>query len=230
MLTLNALQLTSLIAMLGSTLYAAGDVLLLAVKASLADYPKLQPHAKLLSGSEKMVALPWWRLMWGGLLGVFATPLLLAGLWPLYTGLEPAGPWAVWPVVVLFGIGFAMSPFVHGAFMFLDEYIQALNVLTGEAQTVITQMLTRFRQMMAISYGAVAVAILLASFWFSAAVFVGGTRFPMWMAAINPITALLVWLVIRRLLPKLGDWLEGAGFNIAFLAFFVCVTLTLWSV
>lgn len=229
MLALNSILVTGLLAMLGSILYATGDVLLLAAKARLADYPNLQPHAKLLSGSEKMVALPWWRLMWGGLLGVFATPLLLLGLWPLYYGLETAGLWAVWPVVVLFGMGFAMSPFVHGTFTFLGEYVKSLNAVAGEAQTIIAQMLTRLRQILMISYGAVLISILLASIWFSAAVLMGGTRFPVWMAAINPLTALLAWLAVRRLLPKLSDGLEGAGFNIAFLAFFACLTFTLWQ-
>lgn len=222
-------QTTGLLAILGTALYALSDVLMLAVKAKLADYPNLQPHAKLLSGSEKMVALPWWRLMWGGLLGVFATPLLVIGLWPLYYGLAPAGDWAVWPVVLLLGTGFIMAPFVHGAFIFLGEYVQALNALSGEAQIVITQMILRFRSLLMISYGAVAVAILAASIWFSASVWLGATRFPMWMAAVNPLTMLLVWLVLKRLIPRLGDWLEGAGFNIAFLIFFAAVTATLWK-
>lgn len=220
-------QTTGLIAMLGAALYAFGDVLLLAAKANLADYPNLQPHAKLLSGAEKMVVLPWWRLMWGGLLGVFATPLLVIGLWPLYFGLAPAGDWAVWPVVVLFGLGFIFAPFVHGSFVFLGEYVQALNRLSGEAQAVITQMFIRFRALLMVSYAAVMVAIIAASLWFSASVWLGATRFPVWMAAVNPLTAFGVWLVLRRLVPRLGDWLEGAGFNIAFLLFFAAVTAAL---
>jgi hypothetical protein len=220
-------QTTGLIAMLGAAVYAIGDVLLLAARANLADYPNLQPHAKLLSGAEKMVVLPWWRLMWGGLLGVFATPLLVIGLWPLYYGLAPAGVWAVWPVVLLLGAGFIMAPFVHGTFVFLGEYVQALNTLSGEAQTVVTQMLVRFRSLLMISYGAVMVAILGASLWFSASVWLGATRFPQWMAAVNPLTAFGVWLVLRRIVPPLGDWLAGAGFNIAFLLFFAAVTTAL---
>lgn len=224
------IQTTGLLAMLGALVYAIGDVLMLAVKANLADYPNLQPHAKLLSGTERMVALPWWRLMWGGLLGVFATPLLVIGLWTLYYGLAPAGEWAVWPTVLLFGVGFILAPFVHGSFIYLGEYVQALNRLSGEAQTVITQMFLRFRTLLMISYGGVIVAILAASLWFSASVWLGATRFPIWMAAVNPLSALLVWLAVRRVAPLLGDWLAGAGFSIAFFAFFTCVTLTLWQV
>ncbi len=68
--SLFTVQLTGLLAVAGALIYSVGDVLLLAGKASLADYPKLQPYAKQLSGKERIVALPWWRLTLGGLLGV----------------------------------------------------------------------------------------------------------------------------------------------------------------
>ena len=91
--SLTSAHIAGLLAMLGALVYAFGDVLLLAGRADLARHPKLQPHAALLSGTERMAELGWPRLMWGGLLGVFATPLILASLWLLYSGLAPAGPW-----------------------------------------------------------------------------------------------------------------------------------------
>jgi hypothetical protein len=58
----------------------------------------------------------------------------------------------------------------------------------------------------------------------------GKTLFPVWMAAINPVTMTLVWLLIKRILPQfVRDHTEGAGFNIAYLAFFACTTATLWN-
>src|SRR5688572_18757423 len=84
------LRITGLLALLGALLYAIGDVLLLASKASLDDYPKLKPFAKLLSDAEKMVVLPANRMIVGALLGVFATPLVLAGFWQVYQGLNGA--------------------------------------------------------------------------------------------------------------------------------------------
>ncbi len=42
------LHMAGLLAMLGALTYAVGDVFLLAGQARLADYPRLQPHAKLL--------------------------------------------------------------------------------------------------------------------------------------------------------------------------------------
>ncbi len=222
------LHLTSLAAMLGALAYAIGDVLMLNARVNLADYPNLQPHAKLLSDTEKMAALPWWRIMWGGLIGVFATPLYLAGAWQMYLGLQPALGWQLWPPVLLFAFGFILSPFVHGSFIYLGEYVHALNKLTGDSQTVILGMFKRHRQVLAISYGAIMLALLAGSLWFSISVLLGGTGYPVWMAALNPVVLVIVYFIIRRLLPRLIAPVEGAGFSLAYLAFFTLSTIVLW--
>jgi hypothetical protein len=74
------------------------------------------------------------------------------------------------------------------------------------------------------------ILILIASILFSSQVASGQTAFPRWMAAVNPVTMTLVWLLLKRALPQfVRDWTEGAGFNIAYLAFFACTTVTLWN-
>ena len=226
-MALLSAQWAGLLAMLGAGVYAVGDVLLLAGRAELARHPNLQAHAQLLSGTERMAELSWPRLLWGGLLGVFATPLVMASLWLLYTGLAPAGGWAAWPPVLLFGLSFVLAPFVHGSFIYLGEYVQALDRLSPDAQPVVVAMLQRHKQIMLISYGVLMAAVVAASLWFSAAVGLGGTRFPAWLAAVNPLTTLLAWFGLRRLVPALARRLEGAGFNIAYLAFFAAATAAL---
>ncbi len=225
---LTLVHLSGLFAIVGTLSYAIGDVLMLAVKADITNYPNLQPHAKLLSGTEKLVALPWWRLAWGGLVGVLATPLLVAGLWHLYYGLAPAGAWLAWPPVLLFGVSFILAPFVHGSFIYLGEYVQALNRVSAESQDVIIGMFRRFRQVLIISYGTLMVFALAAIIWFALAVAQGDTLFPRWLAATNPLILLLLYFLVRRVGPKLTERVDGAGFSIAYLAFFILTTATLW--
>ena len=117
------LRITGLLALLGALLYAIGDVLLLAGKANIDAYPKLKPFAKLLSDAEKMVALSPNRIIWGALLGVFATPLVLAGYWQVYQGLSGANTSAVLATVGLFGTASIVGAFVHGTFYFMGEYV-----------------------------------------------------------------------------------------------------------
>ena len=225
-----SLRITGLLALLGALLYAIGDVLLLASKISLDNYPRLRPFAKLLSDAEKMVVLPPDRMIWGALLGVFATPLVMSGFWQVYQGLEGANQTLTLVTALLFAIASVIGAFVHGTFYYLGEYVQALNKVEDGSQGVIAEMITRHRKVLIISYAPVMILILVASILFSILVASGRTGFPVWMAAVNPVTLTLAWLTIKRVLPQfVRDWTEGAGFNIAFLTFFACTTLTLWN-
>lgn len=224
------LRVTGLIALLGTLLYAIGDVLLLAGKVSLDDYPKLKPFAKLLSDAERMIVLSPNRMIWGALLGVFATPLVLLGFWQVYQGLGATNDWPVLITVGLFGIASVLGAFVHGTFYYMGEYIHALNKVEENSQSVIAAMIERHKKVLIVSYGPLLIFIVIASILFSVLVASGKTLFPVWIAAINPVTMTIAWLVVKRVLPQfVRDWTEGAGFNIAFMAFFLCTTLTLWN-
>jgi hypothetical protein len=227
---ITSLRITGLLALLGALLYAIGDVLLLASKASLDHYPKLKPFAKLLSDAEKMVVLPPNRMIWGALLGVFATPLVLAGFWQVYKGLNGANESLILITGLLFAIASVIGAFVHGTFYYMGEHIQALNKVEDNSQSVIAEMIARHRKVLIITYAPVLILILTASILFSISVASGRTAFPVWMAAINPVTMTIAWMLMKRILPQfVRDWTEGAGFNIAYLAFFACTTITLWN-
>jgi hypothetical protein len=229
-MTTTSLQLTGLLAILGATLYAVGDVLLLAGKASLKDYPKLQPFAKLLSDAERMVALSPARMMWGALIGVFSTPLVLLGFWQVYQGLGGANASLALATFGLFGIASIIGAFVHGTFYYLGEFVQALNQVDETSQAVIAGMIGRHKKVLIFTYAPLLILIIIASILFSVLVASGGTSFPVWMAAVNPVTMTIVWLAAKRILPPfVRDWTEGAGFNIAYMAFFICTTTTLWN-
>jgi uncharacterized protein DUF6796 len=224
------LRITGLLALLGAFLYAVGDVLLLASKASLDHYPRLKPFAKLLSDAEKMVVLPPSRMIWGALLGVFATPLVLTGIWQVYQGLNGGNGTLTLITGLLFAAASVIGAFVHGTFYYMGEYVQALNKVEDASQPVIAEMIARHRQVLIIGYAPVLILILVASILFSILVASGETAFPVWMAAVNPVTITIAWLVVKRTLPQfVRDWTEGAGFNIAYFIFFACTTITLWN-
>ena len=224
------LRIAGSLAILGAILYAIGDVLLLASKASLDDYPKLKPYAKLLSDAEKMVVLSPNRMIWGALLGVFSTPLVLAGFWQVYHGLAGANEALALISALLFGIASVIGAFVHGTFYYMGEYVQALNKVDEHSQVIIADMITRHRKVLIITYAPLLLFIIIASILFSVMVGMSATLFPTWMAAVNPVTLTIAWLLIKRILPQfVRDWTEGAGFNIAYFVFFLCTTITLWS-
>jgi hypothetical protein len=228
---MTPIQITGLLAILGTILYAVGDVLLLAGKINLDEYPKLKPFAKLLSDAEKMAVLSPNRMIWGSLLGVFATPLVLAGFWQLYQGLGGANESVVLATFLLFGCASVIGAFVHGTFYYMGEYIQALNQVDENSQPIIVKMIERHKKVLIISYAPVMIMILIASVLFSVLVASGLTSFPGWMTFVNPVMLTIAWLLLKRILPQFVlDATEGAGFNIAFFVFFICSTISLWNV
>ena len=127
-----------------------------------------------------------------------------------------------------FGVASVIGAFVHGTFYYMGEYIQALNKVDEFSQVIIAEMIQRHRKVLIISYAPVLALIVVASILFSWLVYSGNTAFPVWMAVANPVTLTIAWLVLKRFLPQfVRDGTEGAGFNIAFLVFFACTTLTL---
>ena len=219
-----------LLALFGSFLYAVGDVLLLAGKVNLDDYPKLKPFAKLLSDTEKMVVLSPIRLMWGALIGVFATPFVLLGFWHVYQGLSGVNAWAALATVGLFGTASVIGAFVHGSFYYMGEYVRALNEVREDSQDVIARMIERHKKVLIVTYAPLLVFNIIASVLFSVLTASGKTAFPVWMAGVTPLTMTIVWMIGKRILPQfVRDWTEGAGFNIAYMAFFACATITLWK-
>lgn len=223
-------NITALLAILGAFLYAIGDVLLLAGKASLDDYPKLKPFAKLLSDTERMVALSPKRMMWGALIGVFSTPLILLGFWVIYQGLGGPNVSLALAAFGLFGTASVIGAFVHGTFFYMGEYVRALNDVEDGSQNVIAGMIERHRRVLVITYAPLMIFVVIASVLFSILVASGRTAFPLWMAAINPVTMTIAWMLVKRILPQfVRNWTEGAGFNIAYTIFFACIAITLWK-
>jgi len=227
----NPLHITGILAMLGALIYAIGDVLLLAGKVNMDDYPNLKRFQKLLSDAEGMIALSPRRLTWGALLGVFATPLVLAGYWQVYRGLSGANETLVFVTILLFGFSSVIGAFVHGTFYYIGEYVHALNKVDEHSQVVIADMIERHRKVLIITYAPVMISAVIASILFSIMVGTQNTLFPVWMAAANPVILIIAWLILKRFLPAIiREWTTGAGFNIAYFVFFTCTTLTLWNI
>jgi hypothetical protein len=112
----------------------------------------------------------------------------------------------------------------------MGEYMQALNKVEDASQPVIAEMIARHRKVLIVSYAPVLLLIVIASILFSILVASGETAFPVWVAAVNPVTMTIAWLLLKRALPPpVREATEGAGFNIAYLIFFACTTLTLWN-
>jgi uncharacterized protein DUF6796 len=229
------LQLAGLVGILGSAIYAAGDVLFLApnvfthgerrpLPVDVSNDRILRRRAGLL---EDLARLPYWRLRWGALLGVIGAPLTLAGLWLFYRSVLPAGAWTAVPPTMLFLAATVAGPFVHGSFAYVGETVQTLYAVDERHRPMVAAMMRRQIVTIMICYGPLMLAVIVASVWATYAILTGRTRLPPWVAGVNPVTMTIAWLLLKTILPKrIRDFSQGAGFNIAFMAWFAVMAGT----
>lgn len=224
-------RLAGIVAIVGAALYVVGDVLLLAVKPDRAAHPVAASHAAALGDLEKLASIDPGRVVPGGLLGVLATPLVLAGWWLLGVALAPAGGLAVGPAV-LFGVASVIGGFAHGWFMALAGDARDLDRLGADPAVApaLLETLARDRRILAVAFTPMLLAAVLASAWQALVVLGDMTALPTWFAAVNPVVILALFLGVRRILPvRARDALEGTGFSVANLVVFVVLLAVLWG-
>ena len=231
----SLLQMAGVVGMVGSALYAVGDVLLLApnvaahgdrrpLPVDVSNDRILRRRAALL---EDLARLPYWRLQWGALLGVIGAPLTVAGLWLFYRSVSTAGPWLALPPTMLFLAATVAGPFVHGSFAFVGETVQSLYAVDEGHRPIFAAMIRRQIVTVMMCYGPLILAVIVASAWATFAILTGRTRLPIWQAGVNPVTMTIAWMLLKTILPKrVGAFLQGAGFSIAYFVWFAAMAGT----
>jgi hypothetical protein len=140
---------------------------------------------------------------------------------------SPAGPWTAVPPTILF-LGVAVvGPFVHGSFAYVGETVQLLYEVEEVHRVSLVSRVRGQVVTLMLAYAALLLAAIIASALAAAATVSGGTRFPLWMGAVNPVTMTMAWLLVKRGLPtRAAEFLQGAGFSIAYGAWFAAMTMT----
>lgn len=77
------------------------------------------------------------------------------------------------------------------------------------------------------AYAPIFLCVIVASVWVSWVILASSTRFPTWVSAVNPVTATVAWLLVKPILPtRVATFFQGAGFNIAYVAWFATLAAT----
>ena len=181
----------------------------------------------MLMCSSKM---PWPRLVWGGLLGVFVTPLVMCGSWILYQALAPAGPWLSLPVALLWLGAYPIGAFIHGSFIYLGAVVHAWNAAEGPSKDALEETVARVLSVLLKTYLVFFAIAILFSLWYAVAVVQGATALPSWMALMNPALMATVYMILARQVVPFGvvKYVQGAGFNLVYIVFFALLLVFVW--
>lgn len=225
------LRWTGLAGILAAAAWTLGDALLLGNRATAAEFPHLAVYAgnRLVQRSALFLASSTERLAAGALVGVFTTPLYLAGIWHLYEASKSAGArWSAPPFWLLV-TGYSIAPFVHGSFFYLAEILKVIPAVDAAAQAALIELATRLTRWLFVAYAVLALPVVAGFAWLTAAIARGSTLYPRWLALANPIVCMIGGSLADRVLPEpLSTWLAGAGLNLGMLAFFSLSTALLW--
>jgi hypothetical protein len=216
----NMLRLAGLLSILCTLVNAIADLLLFG-------------GGLPVSGAEITVealrSVPYQSVFIGNLLGVIVIPFWLLGLWPVYEALKPAGSWFAWPVVLFLGYALALFPLYHGAFAFYAAGYQALAAVSGDAQTILTEMMGRLLAVRGALYTLIAVGATLGSLWFVATVVFRRTRYARWMAVISPLLVPVASPLVRWLPAPIGGYVFPPFATLVFTFFFLFATAVTWT-
>jgi hypothetical protein len=194
------------IGILGSTLLLVADVVLV--------YTPL-PAKELDVFSAAADKSPE-RLVWGGLLGVFAIPFVIAGFGHIYVKLQPGGAWLALPPVVVGAFAYVVGAGFHAAIPFFVAAIQANPSPEARASAPLSTMWRMFRALQI----ALFVSVAISSLWLLVSVLSGSTLYPRWAAACSPaVTGLLLRVLIRFSPPRVVGVLLPAANNLTMLTF-----------
>ena len=212
--------------------FTLGDALLLGNIATAAEFPHLAQYVDnlLVRRSALVLASSTERLAAGALVGVFITPLYLAGIWHIFQASKPGGTrWSLPPFLLLI-TAFSIAPFVHGSFFYVAEILKTIGQVDRPAQAALIALATRTTLWLFLAYGVLAMTTLIGFAWLTTAIARGKTLYPRWVAFANPIVCMLSATLIVRVLPQpLARWLSGAALSLGMLAFFALSTAVLWS-
>ena len=216
----------------GSVGYMIGDALLLGNSATVSEFPHLATYLdnRLVQRGAVFLASSTERLAAGGLVGVFSTPLYLAGIWHIFEASKPGGTrWSLPPFLLLV-TAFSIAPFVHGSFFYVAEILKTVGQVDQSAQPVLVALATSATLWLFIAYGVLAVPALVGFVWLTVAIARGKTLYPRWVAFANPLVCMLGGSLLHRVLPQpLKLLLSGAGLSLGMLAYFALSTAVLWS-
>lgn len=172
-------------------------------------------------GTECMAGLPHWRITIGTFLGVFALPLQIAGIVPLYFGLLPAGKKLA--VVFLGSASYAMIMGVafHTSYAYIGSGWKMLHETEIDNLNVQNLMLKFGSYWMTIIVSVFAM-LLIASVCCVILLLSGKTLFPKWMALINPICVFAAMFPLIAFIPApIGGYISPTYLNLSSLILFI---------
>ncbi len=211
---------------IASILWVVGDILIVGFHVDPAKYPLFtSTYVDQLDSTLALLMIEGSteRLMWGALIASMSAFLFLPGVWLAYQFFRDKTKASAWITYFILVISVVLMPLGHADFFYSGELFKAIYHTDPSAHPYLIEMATAFTKVLYIAWGTAIAVLLFGWLLFSIFVFSGKTILPKWVGFISPVFLALYQQPIKMLLPDglLKAWISAAGFNIAYLIFFV---------
>lgn len=195
---------TGIVGLIGAVLTGAGEFIL--------HYDAL---ARFSGEYQFFVGIDAERTTIGHFIGVLGAPLYLVGCWHIYLMLRPAN--STWSLLAFFiaAYGFVVGVVWIGSRASISALVNAPG--SPEIEQLITMYDFRYESLLQI----IRFAVLILSVIFVWLTLTGRSRYPKWMAILNPILLIVASFLVYAMAPAVGKYLMPIALNVAFAVFFV---------
>lgn len=155
--------------------------------------------------------VPHDHLVLGHFLAVAGVPLYFLGYYHVYLMLQRGNQRLAWLVFALGILAFTVGGFWITSRAFLGTIVHLQGDITPSIYQTILDNYTLLSESLV---QGLRIIILLLSIVFVMAILKGGTYYPKWMAAFNPIMLLIAVFAVYFALPALGQYIAPIAMNV----------------
>ncbi|PKP27091.1 MAG: hypothetical protein CVU03_00680 [Bacteroidetes bacterium HGW-Bacteroidetes-2] len=145
--------------------------------------------------------VPLEHLKTGHFLSVIGLPFYFAGYLHIYKMLQSGNENLARITLGIGFMAFAVGGIWIGSRAFIGTIVHLQSEISPNTYQII---LNNYNELLEVLVKALRIIIALLSITFILAILKGGTKYKRWMAFFNPITILIVWVIIGRLFPSFG--------------------------
>lgn len=222
------IKLAFLSSIIASICWVIGDMFVAGFNVNPSDYPLFSDvyadevdvvlATLMLEGSTN-------RLMFGALIAAMTAVLFLPGIWLSFQFIKKQfkTKFMAWANHYLLILSVLLMPLGHAVYYYVGEIYKAIYFTDKIAHPYLLKIAAGFTTSLYITWGTAIIVMFLGWIIYAIFVFLGKTTLPRWFGFVTPFFLTLYQQPIVHFMPssELKGWIASAGFNIAYLIFFI---------
>lgn len=198
-------KLTGILGLIAAVLVGTGEFLL-----------HFDPAARFSCGYQFMASISDARLTAGHFFAMVGIPLYFLGCWHIYQMLRPASNKIAFAAFLIGSYGFIFGAVWMGSRASIGSLQHHADLIANTNLVELYEF--RYETLLQV----IRITTLILSGIYVYLVMTGRTRYPKWMAIVNPFLLIIASFLVYLIAPAVGKFIMPIALNVAFAVFFTC--------